>query len=806
MDNLENQFILNIKNAYANESNVFKGKKYRITILSDVLLRLEFSETGCFCDSLTELVMNRNFTNKTNFTVKEDEKYLYIENKYYKLEYIKEKSFEGSRLVPEANFKVYLKNTDKMWYYNHPEVRNFYGTYYSLDNVSDKVTLKKGLYSTDGFSTVDDSKSYIFNEKGELKKRNSTGIDLYLFVYKKDFNKCLSSYFTLTGYPSLIPRYTLGVWWNKNEVYKEGNINYINQQFKKNGIPYSVLLLGENWHTRDYGNRRDIKTGFSFNKQLIRSPYDLINRLHQNNVFVGLNIDTSEGIYPHEDQYDKISKLLNIHDNAIIPLNIYDTKIINILINLLLNPLEALGTDFFWIDEIDKADIHKLFSLTHYIFNEYNKNNKRRPVVFSRNSNIAPHRYSILYSGKTIVDWNTLKLLPYYNSTSSNLGISWWSHDIGGYKGGIEDPELYMRYVQLGTYSPIFRFSSDSGRYYKREPWKWDVKIKSIVKSYTRFRHSLIPYLYTEAYLYHKTGLPLIQPLYYKYPEIYDEPTYKNEYYFGSQLLVSPITDKKDTVMNRAIQKFYLPPGVWYELKTGKKFPGDKRYITFYKDEDYPVFAKSGSIIPLAKLDENDLNNTFSPKDLEIQIFPGRSNNYTLYEDDGITSLYKEGYFIKTNIDYNYRENNYTLIIRPVEGKSGIIPNNRNYKIRFRNTKYATDVKVYIDELSTSFRKYTRDADFIVEIKNVSTTSQITINCKGNDIEINAVRLINEEIDEIISDLQIETSLKIKISKIIFGNLDIKKKRIKIKKLRKFGLEQIYIRMFIKLLEYINGL
>ena len=63
-------------------------------------------------------------------------------------------------------------------------------------------------------------------------------------------------------------------------------------------------------------------------------------------------------------------------------------------------------------------------------------------------------------------------------------------------------------------------------------------------------RHKLIPYIYTEAYKYSKLGSPLIQPIYYKNPEIYDEPLHKNEYYFGTELLVAPITTPKDAIMN----------------------------------------------------------------------------------------------------------------------------------------------------------------------------------------------------------------------------------------------------------------
>lgn len=83
-----------------------------------------------------------------------------------------------------------------------------------------------------------------------------------------------------------------------------------------------------------------------------------------------------------------------------------------------------------------------------------------------------------------------------------------------------------------------------------------------------------------------------------------------------------------------------------------------------------------------AKLD----NSLMIPTDLEIHIFPGVNNSFQLYEDDGISNLYKDEYFLKTLIDYNYQENNYTVIIRSIAGKSGIVPQYRNYKIRFRNT------------------------------------------------------------------------------------------------------------------------
>ena len=94
--------------------------------------------------------------------------------------------------------------------------------------------------------------------------------------------------------------------------------------------------------------------------------------------------------------------------------------------------------------------------------------------------------------------------------------------------------------------------------------------------------------------------------------------------------------------------------------------------------------------------------------------------------------------------------------------------------------------------------------DFVIELKGIPTNQQVTINCKGTDIEIDTVRLINEDIDSIITDLQIRTVLKEEISKIIFSELSVEKKNIEIRKLSRSGLDKQFIKMFIKLLEYVS--
>ena len=787
MASLSKYFINDDKDLIARKDCTFVGKNYRITILTERLVRLEYNKKGIFEDRATQLVVARNFE-KPVFSASETSTTLEIKTKYFSLKYLKEKEFKGSKIAPSNNLFIKLNESERMWYYDHPEVRNFKGTAISLDN-DDK--LENGLFSMDGFVTLDDSKNLVL-ENDEYKEKEEDSIDIYVFLYRKDFGLCLKDYYALTGMPSMIPRYALGNWWSKNEKYTEEQIYEVVNKFKENDLPLSVFLLRDKW--------TDGLSNYHFSESLYTKPKDLINNLKKEGIKLGVTVDPSKEITIKDKNYSKIAQILNVEKNDNINLLPFSTKSLGIYFKILIKNLEEIGINIFNIDYYNKLDLKTLWLLDHYHFASSNQKEDQRGLIMTRNAMIAAHRYPILYSGKTKVSWDTLNKLPFFNLSSSNMGISWWAHALGGYQDGIEDNELYMRYVQFGTFSPIFILASEGGRYYKREPWSWDIGHLGIIKTYMQLRHKLIPYIYSEGYIYHKTGLPLIQPLYYKYPVIYDEPVYKNEYYFGSQLLVAPITKHKEYLMNRVIQKLYIPEGMWYDFKTGKKFPGNHYYVSFYKDEDYPVFCKAGGIVVLS----NNYETTALPTDLEIHIFPGVSNNYKLYEDDGITNLYKEKYYHLTSIDYNYRANNYTVIIRPLEGKTAIIPPKRNYKIRFRNTKKANGTIIYIDDKEIIGKSLVEGNDFIIEIKDVPTTSQITINCKGKDIEIDAVRLINEEILDILNDVKIETTLKEKIENILFSEQSIKKKRINIKKLKDDGLSQDFIKMFIKLLEYIN--
>ena len=779
-------------NSLANSENIVGGKFYRFTVITPNLIRLEYSQSGEFLDAPTEFAWNRNL-GVTKFEKREDSNFLEISTPYFKLSYVKEKSFIGNKMTPDSNLKVNILGSNALWYYGNPEVKNLK----TSDGTLRSGALKeKGLYSLDGYVSIDDSNSRVLLEDGTFEERIVKELDIYLFVYNKDFTLCLKNYYALTGNPFLIPRYALGNWWSKSTIYNEKDIVELVDKFKMKKIPISVMALDDDWHIR----QENTETGFTFNKTLFPSPKGLVDYLHSKHIELGLSLNPSEGFMPVDDVYNESSKYLETSNNGVIPFNVMNPRWIDVYLKMYIHPLDSLGIDFYYVKSHNNVTNKELFLLNHYQLYDMYRNFDNRPMILGKYTGMCDHRYSILYSGKQEVGWNTLINIPKHNFSATNKGISWWAHDIGGYYNGIEESELFIRFVQLGVFSPILKFGSADGKYYKREPWKWDIKTYSVVKEYLTLRHQLIPYFYSLAYELYKNSWPLLRPLYYDNEFVIDDDRYKNEYYLGKELLVCPILTKKDPVMERTIQRMFIPAGTWYDFVTGKKFPGNKEYVSFIKEQDYPVFARAGSIIPLGMND--DINDTKPPKNMEIHIFPGCSNTFKLYEDDGETNLYLKGYYLLTDINYKYENTGFTLTLKALEGKSGIVPDYRDYKFRFRNTKHTSKISVIHNGEAYPFTTYIDGNDFIVEVLNVKTTGQLQVKCMEENFEIEATRIINSEIDDILNDLLIETEVKQKLADILFSELPIKKKRIEVRKLK--GLENKFEKLFLKLLEYIE--
>ena len=239
MYDLGAQFHRSMSGLKSKSGSIVIGDKYRFTVLTERLIRLEYSFEGTFNDRPTQLVSFRDF-DIPEYYVNQNETMLEIKTRYFTLTYVKESDFRKNR----KDLNILLNNTNNSWYYGHPEARNYYGSSISVEVKNDNP-INRGLYSLDGFVSIDESKAIRFDDKGTIIQNAGQNVDIYVFLYNKDFGFCIQDYLKLTGMPALIPRYALGNWWCKDGIYSSDEYENMISTFYKNGIPLSVLLLGK---------------------------------------------------------------------------------------------------------------------------------------------------------------------------------------------------------------------------------------------------------------------------------------------------------------------------------------------------------------------------------------------------------------------------------------------------------------------------------------------------------------------------------------------------------------------------------
>ncbi|MBR5613856.1 MAG: DUF5110 domain-containing protein [Clostridia bacterium] len=712
----------------ADEKAVIVGDKYRFTVLTSRLLRIEYSETGYFEDRATQTVINRCF-DVPEFTCSDSNGIVIITTENVELIYTKEAFSQNSLSLKyvgkNSGVKAGLMSTH--WYFGVNENTNLKGTARTLDGVDGECSLEDGIMSKGPVTVLDDSKALIICDDGWVEPRKEKVIDQYLFCYgdiekKYDYKGCLQDYYRLTGKPPMIPRFALGNWWSRYYAYTQEEYLKLMDRFKKEDIPFSVGVIDMDWHHVKIDSAFGTGwTGYTWNKELFPDPESMIESLRDAGVTVSLNLHPQEGVGPHEKAYEEMAKAMGINpvSGKSVPFEIENPKFAENYFDILHHPLEKQGIRFWWIDwqqgnttRIPGLDPLWMLNHFHYIDND---NENRRGLLFSRYAGPGSHRYPVGFSGDTLITWESLKFQPYFTANASNIGYGWWSHDIGGHMFGYRDQELAARWVQFGTFSPINRLHSTDSEFLGKEPWKFNKISEASMKKFLKLRHELIPYIYTMNYRASEFGEPLVQPLYYNYP--YNEAfSVKNEYLFGSEMIVSPITSHSDSQTTMGSVKTYLPDGVWYDFFNNLRYEGG-RYITMYRDlYEMPVLVKAGGIVPMTNLHHvNDIEN---PQDMRIKVFAGNNNMFELYEDDGETNRYKKGHYAITKMQLCWGENSTFTVFAP-KGELSVIPENRNYEIEFIGIKDCKNIAVSEDGKTKHFSVSVGTSSIFVSVDNV---------------------------------------------------------------------------------------
>ena len=655
-------------NPVADPACVLTGDGYRICVLADGLLRLEYSASGEFENRASQAVVDRAFP-PAEFDVVETDDRLTIHTARLQLVYDK-RSFSTEGLSVQA--KGGLHSERSVWRFGLPTA-NLGGTARTLDEADGAVPLEPGVLSRDGVTCFDDSATVLLTDDGWIAPRRPDTLDLYVFAYGRDYRAALRALYHLTGPQPLLPRYALGNWWSRYHPYSADEYLGLMDRFAAEGVPLSVAVLDMDWHLVDIDPRHGSGwTGYTWNRDLFPDPPAFLAALHERGLAITLNVHPAEGVHAHEERYAAIARRMGVDPDSELPVDFdpADPAFLQAYLEELHHPREAEGVDFWWLDWQQGGvtripGLDPLWLLNHYHFLDSGRDGKR-PLTFSRYAGVGSHRYPIGFSGDTVITWASLDFQPYFTATASNVGYGWWSHDVGGHFFGHKDDELTVRWTQFGVFSPITRLHSSDSLFNTREPWRFGERAQRIMTAFLALRHRLVPYLHTMNRRAHRDGEPLVQPMYYDHP--YDDDAYRvpNQYCFGDRLLVAPITTPADRATGLGSVRAWLPPGRWTDVFTGLVYRGGTTILLHRDLDTIPVLAPAGAILPLAA--GHGIEN---PDALELRVYAGADGEFTLAEERD------DERWAFTRFTLRGEE----LRIHPVDGERGSVPATRRYDV-----------------------------------------------------------------------------------------------------------------------------
>ena len=627
------------------ENQVIRGN-LRVTVLSERLFRVESADPSApegsrFCDEATQVVWFRDMS-PVPFTREETGQALVLETAAVRLE-----------ILPDLwESRVFLKGADGTFAapVRLAEDQRLPGTYRTLDGFDGdlyiphgedlskafRIQLDKGVTSRNGVAVLDDSASLILGADGLPRPRSFPESDLYIFAFGRDYRAALKALFMITQAPPAIPRFALGNWWSRYHAYSEKEYLDLMDSFADRAIPFTVATVDMDWHpSHDLPDGADGWTGYSWNRELFPDYHRFLRELRQRGMAVTLNLHPALGVRWFEEMYPEMAARMGIDPESreTVPFDITDEAFIRAYFEVLHHPYEEAGVDFWWIDwqqglASKVPGLDPLWSLNH--FHSLDSARRGDGLILSRYAGVGSHRYPLGFSGDTLMTWNSLRFLPVFTANATNIGYTWWSHDIGGHMMGYKDDELYARFIQFGVFSPVNRIHSSNNPMLVKEPDAYPGGIGLIAREFLQLRHAMIPFLYTASRKTAEEGLALVEPMYYGWPDQEEAYRCPGQYLFGQQLIAAPITEPAGPD-GLAVRDVWLPEGTWTDLFTHLTYTGGGWRKMVRALDAFPLLLREGGFFVLDGAPAG--NSTALPEVLRV-LMAGGSGAYTLTEED----------------------------------------------------------------------------------------------------------------------------------------------------------------------------
>jgi alpha-glucosidase (family GH31 glycosyl hydrolase) len=370
-------------------------------------------------------------------------------------------------------------------------------------------------------------------------------------------------------------------------------------------------------------------------------------------------------------------------------LNLADRAQARISMTDLHAPLLRQGMDFWWVDggggAAQMRGLDPQLWTNKVFYDATERQTGKRAFILSRYGGWGSERYPGFFTGDAYSEWRVLAYEVAYTARGGNVLVPYISNDIGGFHGAKIPFDLYARWIEFGTFSPILRMHSAHENPLEgntRMPWVYGAKGVALMRKYFTLRTRLIPYLYTYGWQAHERALPLLRPLYLEWPRLEQSYRHFHEYYFGAEMLVAPVleADGKRTV--------YLPPGSWMDFFTGKHYRGDTTFTAHYAPDATPVFVRAGAIVP------EQVAARAGSGGLAINVYGEGNSRFDLYEDDGISLDYERGGYAMTPMRYRASGDHHELDIGPTRGSFAGQAQQRQYALRIHTARRPASIFV----------------------------------------------------------------------------------------------------------------
>jgi alpha-glucosidase (family GH31 glycosyl hydrolase) len=709
----------------------------RFTVLTPELIRMEWASDRKFEDRASLVFLNRRLPVPTFTRETTSEGNSVIETSALRIVYAPGKS-DGRFTAETLEISFVLGGKKIVWKPGMADTGNLLGTTRTLDQVrGSNVQLEPGLISRDGWTVVDDSARPLFDSDDFSFAHGEEGSwpwvvlrpagerqDWYFFGYGHDYRSALHDYTSVAGKIPLPPRFAFGAWWSRYWSYSDQEFEKLIQGFHTHETPLDVLVIDMDWHPTfnevagnnqlDASGHRLGWTGYSWNKLLFPDPDRFLALVHEQGLKATVNLHPAGGVQPWEDDYGEMARAVGVDPSTkqYIPFDIADRNFAKSYMKYMIHPLERQGINFFWLDwqQEDKTTVPGLNPTwwLNYIFFSDQQREGKRPLLFHRWGGLGNHRYQIGFSGDTISVWESLAFQPYFTATAANVGYGYWSHDIGGHMPGAIDPELYLRWIQWGVFSPILRTHTTKNPDAERRIWAYPEPYSDLMRECFAQRYALQPYIYTEARKTYDTGIAFLHPLYYDWPEAPEAYAAKKEYMFGDSILAAPITQPLAKDSQLAAVSVWLPPGDWIEWGSGARFEGPVTVQRSFSLSQIPLYVKAGSIIPMQP---PTLHTGEKPVDpIILTVFPlndGQQSGYRIYEDSDDSPNYEKGEAARTPISASLNRDGTVLnvVISPTEGHYPGMQSDRAYELRLPGSWPPSSVTVNGVSLAYSRRE-----------------------------------------------------------------------------------------------------